>query len=117
MFENFMSEGRGQQPLWPSAGINNVSTRVLSQGGMKISERKSERRASGEGQGRRKRRVRTPMLSENVTDSDPSHCSASGCLLPGSQGLLLENLYSSQPQMLVSQELVRPAGTTESGEE
>lgn len=46
MFENFMSKGRGQQPLWLSAGINNVSTRVLSQGGMKRRERRSEKKGS-----------------------------------------------------------------------
>lgn len=52
VFENFMSKGRSQQPLWPSVGINNVSTRVLSQGGMKGRGRRSEKRSSGEGEGR-----------------------------------------------------------------
>lgn len=38
LFENFLSEGRGQQPLWPSAEINNVRARVLSQGGIREGE-------------------------------------------------------------------------------
>ena len=46
VFENFMREGRGQQPFWPSSGINNVGTRVLSQGGMKRRQR-SEKRDMG----------------------------------------------------------------------
>lgn len=44
LFENFMSEGRGQQPLWPSAEINNVGTRVLSQGDIREGERGEKKR-------------------------------------------------------------------------
>ena len=53
VFENFMSKGRGQQPLRPSAGVNNVGARILNKGGMKTWGR-SKNRDSGKEEGRLK---------------------------------------------------------------
>lgn len=54
VFENFMSKVRGQQPLWPSSGINNVGVRVSDEGGMKRWGNGSKNRDSGKGEGRLK---------------------------------------------------------------
>lgn len=102
VFENFMRKGGGQQPLWPSAGINSVVTRVLSQGGLKrrqrsekqlVGKEKEDLKSKGQSQN-------TQVESENATHSDLSRNSTSDCLHPGSQTLLPENLYLNQSQIL-----------------
>lgn len=60
MSENVTSEGRGQQPLRPSAGRNNVGARFLSQGGIR----------EGEGVEKKKKKRQKDIVGKRKEDNN-----------------------------------------------